>query len=290
MIKNLSLSDRIGVSNNLFLTNVDQVGLIKKLARDFKYVEVELEGIARDMTSELTDFTFAEEIRKISEDTGAIINLHAPYKKVDILVNDVDIFERSRLILLNSAKFAIIMGAKTMTFHPGFKFADRDNPAERKRAMNILEDIGYDLFNFAKHESSDIQFCLENTGNSRPFLVLTNDETQQIVRNTPLRITLDVVHAISFCTTQEEGLDVIKTMASLAGNVHLADMNFPKHIHLPIGNGDLDINAIIKTIESTGYSGAYIVEEIGSGFYGDQYVEKAIEYRNRIKDGNIKFS
>lgn len=279
-----NLADRIGVSNNLFLNHKNQTNLLKNLAKDFHYLEVELEGHARYITDEVKNFRFAEEIRQISESFNTVINLHAPYKNVDILLNDKNLYEEGRRILLESAKFAIIMGAKTMTFHPGFRFPDRDDKVARKKALSIIEDIGYELFNTAKEHSSAIEFCIENTGSHRPYMVLTDEETEQIINNSPLKITLDVVHAFSFASTQEEGFDIIKKMAKFAGNIHIADMKFPKHIHVPIGEGDLLLESALSIIESTGYQGPYIVEETGNGYYGEQYVAGALKLKDRINN------
>lgn len=280
-----SVADRIGISTNLYLNEEDSVGLIRRLAGEFKYVEVELEGEIRKQTNEVTDFSLAKEIRKISEDTGAIINIHAPYIRIDYLFGDNK--NEAREVLLRSVQFAVTAGSRTLTFHPGFRYPIGASNEVRAKALETIQEVVYDMLHETKHLSADLEFCLENSGNERPFLTLTHEENDALFSTAPLALTLDIAHAVSYTQTQDEAMEELKRFGKYAKNVHLSDVKFPKHRHLPLGDGDFDVSRAIRSIESTGYAGPYIVEEIGGGYAGDQYFDAAVAYRERLRNGEL---
>lgn len=278
--KQLTLPDRIGMSTNLFLEEKDTLGLIEFLASQFNFVEIELEGELREQTDEARNLMMADKIRTISESSGATISIHAPYIRVDYLLGLET--EEARKTILRSAEFAIRSGAKIMTFHPGFRFPKNADKSQREQAVAIIQELAIDLFHVNKHRSSNMMYCLENMGNERPFLTLTHEECDEIFSTSPLSLTLDMAHAASYCTTQEQAKEEIKKFAKYAGNVHLADINFPKHLHLPLGAGDFDYHNMIMAIEDTGYTGAYIVEEIAGGYTGESYLTAVNKYRDEL--------
>lgn len=281
-----SLADRIGISTNLFLEEENVIGLIERLAASFKYVEVEIEGKLREITDEVNDFDLADKIRAISEKTGSIINIHAPYIRVDYITGPGK--EAARQTILRSAEFAIRCGARTMTFHPGFRFPQSAPKEARAEALGIVQEIAYDMLHINKHKAANLIYCLENSGNERPFLTLTHEENEEIFSTSPLSLTLDMTHAASWCQSRDQLSTEMKRFARYAANVHLADINFPKHIHLPLGEGDYGFHDMIIAIEETGYAGPYIVEEIGGGFAGEDYFNAALEFRNRLLQDTLQ--
>lgn len=276
-MNSLHLSDRVGISTNLYLEETNILAMIEHMAEKFKFVEVELEGKLRELTDDVKNFEVAHGIRKIAEKTGAVINLHAPYIRIDYILGKDQ--EAARDVILRSAEFAILCGSRSMTFHPGFRFPSNAPKADRAEAIGKIQELAYDLFHVNKHKGANLIYCLENSGNERPFLTLTHEENDNLFTTSPLSMTLDMAHAASWCTDRKQVSPEIKRLARYAANVHLADINFPKHLHLPLGQGDYDYHAQVMAIESTGYTGPYIVEEIGAGFSGDEYLNAALEYR-----------
>tara|TARA_Y100000780_G_C13315349_1_gene275576 strand:- start:131 stop:511 length:381 start_codon:yes stop_codon:yes gene_type:complete len=120
-------------------------------------------------------------------------------------------------------------------------------------------------------------------GNERPFLTFDFDEHEEIFITSPVSLTLDMAHVASYCETQEEARKAMQKYARFAGNVHLADMNFPKHLHLPLGAGDFDYHGMVMTLEECGYQGPYIVEEIAGGYPGEQYLKAAKQYQEELR-------
>lgn len=278
----LPLYERIGMSTNLFLEEEDTLGLIEFLANQFNYVEVELEGQLRSQTDEARNMEMADKIKAIGEKTGSIINLHAPYIRVDYIVGS----DKQDAVdtILRSAEFAIRAGAQSMTFHPGFRFPKNADAAQRAEAVALTQELAMDLFHVNKHKGSNMTYCLENMGDERPFLTFTHDENEEIFSTSPISLTLDMAHVASYCETQEQARADMKRFAKYAGNVHLADINFPKHLHLPLGKGDFNYHDMVMAIEETGYTGAYIVEEIAGGYSGEDYLAAANKYRQSLKE------
>ena len=282
-VSTVNLAERLGMSTNLFLDETDTLAVIEHLANEFNFVEVELEGALREQTEEARNFEVADKIRAVGEKTGATINIHAPYIRVDYLLGDAQEREEARATILRTAEFSIRAGAKIMTFHPGFRFPKNADKKQREDAVALTQELAIDLFHINKHKGADLTYCLENMGNERPFLTFTHEEHDEIFSTSPLLLTLDLAHVASYCATQKEAREQMKVFARYAGNVHLADVNFPKHLHLPLGEGDLDYHDMVMAIEETGYQGAYIIEEVAGGYSGGAYLAAAKKYRDKLK-------
>jgi len=278
-----NLASRIGISTNLFLEEENVEELVRHLANNFPVVEVEIEGGVRTQSDEGRNLELAHTLRKISEETGSTINIHAPYIRVDYILGSPEERAKGREIITRSAEFAICAGAKIMTFHPGFRFPKNGSAEMRSEAMALIQELAYDLFHINKHKGADLTYSLENSGNERPFLTLTHEENDELFTTSPLSLTLDMAHAASYCTDVQQAREEMKRFARYAANVHLADIKFPKHLHLPLGQGDFDYHDMIMAIEETGYTGAYIVEEIGAGYKGEDYFNAALRYRQELR-------
>lgn len=280
------LAERIGISSNLFLEEANVEELVGFLANSFPIVEVEIEGSVREASDEGKNLELAARLRKIGEDTGSLINIHAPYIRVDYILGTPEERAAARQTIIHAAEFAIEAGAKVMTFHPGFRFPKNGTPQMRAEALALIQELTYDLFHVNKHKGANLTYSLENSGNERPFLTLSHEENDELFSTSPLSLTLDMAHAASYCSSVAQAREEMKRFAKYAANVHLADINFPKHLHLPLGKGDFDYHDMIMAIEETGYRGAYIVEEIGAGFKGQDYFDAAVQYRNQLRARN----
>lgn len=280
------LANRIGISTNLFLEEENVEELVRHLANHFPIVEVEIEGALRQVSDEAKNLELARSLRRISEETGSTINIHAPYIRIDYILGSDEERAKARETIIQSAEFAIVAGAKTMTFHPGFRFPKSGSAQMRAEAMAQIQELTYDLFHVNKHKGANLTYCLENSGNERPFLTLTHEENDELFSTSPLSLTLDMAHAASYCATTAQAREEMKRFAKYAANVHLADICFPKHLHLPLGHGDFDYHDMVMAIEETGYTGPYIVEEIGAGFKGQDYFDAALRYRNQLRARN----
>lgn len=68
-----------------------------------------------------------------------------------------------------------------------------------------------------------------------------------------LRLTLDVGHVA--CTDTRPVSEVIAECAGEIVNVHLEDIKGRRHVHLPIGQGDIDFADVFRGLKAIGYGG-----------------------------------
>ena len=126
--------------------------------------------------------------------------------------------------------------------------------------------------------------CVENMGSHRPAqVVLSLEEQKQVCERSGTAVCLDIVHLASVFPEEQETLRAIRGIAPLVKHVHLADTVRPAHRHIPIGKGDLPLEAILSQLKEVGYSGQAVVEEYNRGWSPKEYVSGALEFRGRAQ-------
>ncbi|MCC6187542.1 MAG: sugar phosphate isomerase/epimerase [Anaerolineales bacterium] len=88
------------------------------------------------------------------------------------------------------------------------------------------------------------------------MLVANLDDYRRLkseVGHDALRLTLDVGHVV--CTDTRPVSEVISECAADIVNVHLEDIKGRQHVHLPIGDGDVDFADVFDGLERVGYDG-----------------------------------
>lgn len=73
-----------------------------------------------------------------------------------------------------------------------------------------------------------------------------------------LRLTLDLGHLV--CNEPGAPEEAIASADGLIGNVQVDDMVRDVHEHLPLGTGELDLDAVLAALVATGYDGLACVE------------------------------
>ncbi len=59
-------------------------------------------------------------------------------------------------------------------------------------------------------------------------------------------------------------------------------MQIPKHVHIPIGEGNLPIAKTLATLWQGGYRGPAIVEEFGGPYATQVFIDRAIQLKNHL--------
>lgn len=72
------------------------------------------------------------------------------------------------------------------------------------------------------------------------------------------KLTLDVGHA--HITEAAGAAATVRKYADLIANVHLEGMNKHEHVHLPPGEGDMDLVEVVKTLVDCDYTGPATLE------------------------------
>ena len=91
------------------------------------------------------------------------------------------------------------------------------------------------------------------------MLVETADGWAEFARDFPaLRLALDTGHC--FVTGEIEPEDAVRAHGARLGTVHLEDMRRGIHEHLPFGEGEMDIPAVLKSLHAVGFRGLVALE------------------------------
>ena len=151
--------------------------------------------------------------------------------------------ERRLDFLFRALELAVETGAETVSFWSG-NVPFGTPPGE---AMTRLR-AGVDAF-LARAEALGVVVSMEPEPG---MLIGTASEFFDFSRDYPsLRLALDVGHcAVSADVTPE---NAIFAGGDRLGTVHLEDIRGRTHEHLPIGDGDMDIPAILAALTSIGY-------------------------------------
>ncbi|MHB1357001.1 MAG: sugar phosphate isomerase/epimerase family protein [Anaerolineae bacterium] len=79
-----------------------------------------------------------------------------------------------------------------------------------------------------------------------------------------IRICLDFCHAN--INSRGDPVSVIEALAGVVGTVHISDGTQVTSLHIPIGCGDIDVDACIKAVKKTGFAGIWSLCMYGCAF------------------------
>lgn len=73
-----------------------------------------------------------------------------------------------------------------------------------------------------------------------------------------LRLTIDLGHLA--CVEQPPWTDALQLAAPLLAHVHVDDIRDGVHVHLPLGEGEIDFAPLLATLQRQAYTGMLLVE------------------------------
>lgn len=94
-----------------------------------------------------------------------------------------------------------------------------------------------------------------------------------------LRLALDTGHCI--VTGEREPQDAVREFAAHLGTVAVEDMKRGVHVHLPFGEGDMPIPAILAALREIGFGKLVTVELSRESHRADAMVPAALDYLRR---------
>ena len=167
------------------------------------------------------------------KDCGLDIRIHAATVDINIASLNKGIRNESIKQMINCAKYAEKIGAKTITVHPGK--IGRNEPRLRKGALEFAcESIGKIM------DNSDVEISVENMPVRQSFLANKVEELEMIQTETGCSLTIDTGHG-NTCNNLEEMLN-LKNISYC----HLNDNDGIKDQHIALGDGTLDLNLLKK--------------------------------------------
>lgn len=109
------------------------------------------------------------------------------------------------------------------------------------------------------------------------MLVETVDDYREIAREIPgLRLALDTGHTI--VTGEREPAAAVRETAADLGTVSVEDMRRGTHVHLPFGEGDMDIPSVLAALRAIDFRKLVCVELSRDAHRADTMVPQALRY------------
>jgi sugar phosphate isomerase/epimerase len=284
-------SHQIGISTNIFINPADIVGTVEMLSKNFRNIEIEIEGEARALyDSDPAAFAqVVDGLNRLKAERNLGYTVHAPYigPACDIAAKDPAARQAAVDYTLRCLDFCQAIGASKMTYHPGL--LEGGEKAFMPQVERLIESAKV----IAAHARDlGIVPCLENMGDGRPkFLLLNHDQHEAVCRQTGTKLTIDLIHHASLIPAggamfddlyYEMFFSTLKRIMPHVGHFHLADISGVQHVHLPLGKGQLDLTRVLAFIAANGYDGPVIVEERGGGHTAEAFVEHARLFRDAM--------
>ncbi len=191
-----------------------------------------------------------ENARRIAEDAGMEVCVHAPFIELNIAAYCQGIRDESVRYIQRSVDVCAALGGQDLVVHAG-KYTYSFNPGEtRERSFGMQAQWNHNIDSLKRiteyAESKGIIVCLENTAFNS--IDRTFDDLLEM-RNAVgenLQFTLDIGHArLNAHGGVEEGLRIL---GEHIRHIHFTDNNGKRDDHLPIGDGNFDYSGFFDAI------------------------------------------
>ena len=95
-----------------------------------------------------------------------------------------------------------------------------------------------------------------------------------------LRLALDTGHCI--VTGEREPAAAVREFAGALGTVSIEDMKRGVHVHLPFGEGDMDVPGVLRALEAIGFNRLVCVELSRESHRADVMVPQSLAYLRKV--------
>ena len=209
---------------------------------------------------------------------GAVIETGARYlldprDKHEPTLVTADSAGRARRVafLRRAADIAAILGAETVSFWAGVPKPGVDHAA----AMDWLGDgIGE-----AVAYGTRIGVAMSLEPEPGMLIETVGDYARLAAAHPDLRLALDTGHCLVTQDTDPAG--AIRDYADRLGTVAVEDMRRGDHTHLPFGQGDMDMPAVLEALTEIGFDRLVCVELSRESPRAHLAIPEAIEYLRR---------
>ncbi len=174
------------------------------------------------------------------------IQIHAPFNDLNIMSMNSKLRKASINEIVRALDMGNVLDVNVITIHPGIysplgKYWD----GTEKALMESLEQISLQA------EERGIKLALENMPAPFPTAGTQPEEISSILSQLNIGFCLDIGHAFTS--------GKLKKFLNLEPiNLHLHDNNGHDDLHLPLGDGKIDFEMVIKKMK--GYKGNRVIE------------------------------
>lgn len=205
-------------------------------------------------------------------ETGARFLLDPKAKHEPTLVSG-DAAGRARRIgfLKRAVDIAAILHSEAVSFWAGVPKAGIDRAEARHWLVEGLNEI------VAYAQEQGIVACLEPEPG---MLVETLDDYAGLGLD-GLRLALDTGHCL--VTGEREPAAAVAEFAERLGTVAIEDMKRGEHVHLPFGQGDMDVAGVLDALDAIGFRKLVCVELSRESHRADVMIPQALAYLRQCR-------
>ena len=202
-------------------------------------------------------------------------------------------------VIETGARFLLDPRAK---HEPTLVTADRDGRARRveflTRALEVAADTGADAMSFWAgvpkpgvvaadarawlHEgAAEVARRAETLGmvaalEPEPGMLIETVDDWAALGIPGLRLALDTGHCI--VTGERDPAAAVREFAPHLGTVSIEDMRRGVHVHLPFGEGDMDVPGVLQALDSVGFDRLVCVEMSRESHRADAIIPASLKY------------
>jgi len=269
---------KIGASTLAFLSDPFEK-LLAELSRfPTKHIELIDDGL-HELNSERVRL-----LKTVAKTNGLTYYVHAPFVEANIAPISNDFLKTAMERLKRSLFYASQLEAKVWVFHPGVAPSIGDPTATNfyyglawKRNVESVRHI------LKLAEDMSVNAAMENCCYRR--LVKTVEETKQFLEEvgTEVKLVFDAAHANLY---GDPNLYFNRFKRQIV-HMHACDNHGTVDEHGDIGNGNINWEALAKSVEDSGFDGAIICESLGNLQKNVEALKTIFDFRpKRMKLGS----
>jgi sugar phosphate isomerase/epimerase len=200
-----------------------------------------------------------ERVKELHETTNLVLSLHAPLSDINIASVNEPIWEESLRQVKQSIESTYEFIEDICVVHPGF-FSPLSMQTPEKAIRKAITSL-ITLCEFAADRG--LRIALENLTSANMLLGRYPLELVELVHGANmdnLGICLDVGHA-NTTKTLEEFLNISARANDMEIiHIHASDNLGDQDLHLPLGDGNLDWETVLRGMNDTSYEGLMVLE------------------------------
>ena len=190
-----------------------------------------------------------------------------------LLTRDPDGRARRVAFLCRALDVAKVLGSETVSFWAGVPRAG----VTREAAYGWLHEGLERVLDHAERVGIDASFEPEPG-----MLIETVAEYERLTERHPrLKLALDTGHCL--VTEDVEPADAVARYADRLGTVAIEDMKRGDHTHLPFGQGDMDVGAVLSALTRVGFARLVCVELSRESPRAHEAIPQSIAYLKRAE-------
>lgn len=216
----------------------------------------------------------AAALRQRAEQLGLGLSVHASSYDLNLAAWNRGIRAESQRQTVESVRFAADLGAQVVVVHPGRRSSSRDGIEEYwPLVLESLEPVD------EVADALGVTVGLELMEKRPKEVFMLPDDARRLMAHgyRATRVTVDLAHSWSH-------YDPVQFLSEVdlgwVAHVHLSDSS-PKTVHLPLGEGDVDLAAVYRGLVATGYNGVVNIEGYAEG-RGTELIESNQRYIRRL--------